>query len=235
MLDACKRVDSIVDFHTTPHCFKIHGDRAEEAHGVLKLQGEIMSQALRTSRSTRPIHEAGRARNHESHRVPSRTMPRETRAVASVTAPISTPGAAQPPPRHLHRAENPDLYFNEVAFDTSTPTDVPAPEPKVIQKLALYAFEALEGVRSIAQLGSWVTPAVTTALVSRRAARTERRTLYSDNRRVVATPGPVHIDRPLPHVIEAALVLHAVPRTLPVAMRLEFRNRQWQITELVVM
>ena len=194
-----------------------------------------MSQALRTGRSMQSVHEADCAPNHEPHHTLSHAITRVTESVASVPTSVTPPGTAQPPPRHLRRAENPDLYFNEVAFDTSTPTDVPAPEPKVIQKLALYAFEVLEGVRSIAQLASWVTPAVATTLVSRRAARTERRTLYSDHRRVVATPGPVHLDRPVPHVIEAALVLHAVPRTLPVAMRLEFRNRQWQITELVVM
>lgn len=148
--------------------------------------------------------------------------------------------AAEAAPRHLRPvenrdSENRDRYFNQAAFDTSEATDVEAPEPKVIQRLALYAFEALEGVRSVAQLAGWITPDVATALLERRAARTERRTLYRDSRRIVATPGPVHIDRPAPHVIEASLALHATPRTLPVAMRLEHRDRRWRVTYLVVL
>lgn len=143
-------------------------------------------------------------------------------------------GPAQPP-RHLRPVEPLNSHFNQVAFDTSQPTDVTAPEPQVLQRLALYAFEALEGVRAVAQLAGWITPAVATSLLERRAARTERRTLYRDSRRIVATPGPVHIDRPAPHVIEATLALHAVPRTLPVAMRLEHRERRWRVTALVVL
>lgn len=142
--------------------------------------------------------------------------------------------AAPPPSRHLQAIEEIDRHFNQVAFDTSSPTDVCAPEPKVIQRLALYAFEALEGVRAVGQLAGWITPQVAEELLERRAARTERRTLYRDVRRIVATPGPVHIDRPVPHVIEASLALYAEPRTLPVAMRLEHRDRRWRVTALVV-
>ncbi|WP_017793143.1 Rv3235 family protein [Leucobacter salsicius] len=149
--------------------------------------------------------------------------------------PARSPQPAIPPQRHLRPVEDLDRHFNKVAFDTSQPTDVAAPEPRVLQRLALYAFEALEGVRSVAQLAGWITPAVATALLERRAARTERRTLYRDSRRIVAIPGPVHIDRPAPHVIEATLALHASPRTLPVAMRLEHRDRRWRVTELVVL
>lgn len=158
--------------------------------------------------------------------------PRPTRTAGAVKA---VPGSAQPPPRHLRAVEDIDRHFNQAAFDSSAPTDVPAPEPKVIQLLALYALDALEGLRAVAQLAGWITPAVADALLERRAARTERRTLYQDHRRLVATPGPVHIDRPAPHVVEASLALHSAPRTLPVAMRLEHRDGKWRVTELDVL
>src|SRR5690606_18716458 len=62
--------------------------------------------------------------------------------------------------------------------------DIPPPPAQLIQRLALYAFEALEGSRAIAQLAGWITPAVVQQLRERRAARTERRTIYRDDRRI---------------------------------------------------
>ncbi|MBP1327053.1 hypothetical protein JOF28_002285 [Leucobacter exalbidus] len=162
---------------------------------------------------------------------PGRPGPRRTPSgVTSITS-----AAKRTPHPHLRPVEDFDRHANQVAVDTSAAADVPAPAPRVLQRLALYAFEALEGVRSVGQLAAWITPRVADALHERRAARTERRTLYCDDRLVVATPGPVHIDRPVPHVIEAAVSLYAEPRTHPVAMRLEYRDRRWRITELVVM
>lgn len=165
-----------------------------------------------------------------SYAIRTARTPQPARSLSTVEKHANT----VPPPRHLRAIEDLDRHFNRVAFDNSVPTDVCAPEPKVIQRLALYAFEALEGVRSVGQLAAWITPKVAEELLERRAVRTERRSLYSDARRIVATPGPVHIDRPAPHVIEASLALYAAPRTLPVAMRLEHRDRGWRVTALVV-
>ncbi|WP_449283071.1 Rv3235 family protein [Leucobacter sp.] len=156
--------------------------------------------------------------------------------------------SASPAPPHAARARStapglpplravphPERYLDRAAFDSTTDTDVPPPEIMTIQKLALYAFEALEGSRSVAQLGGWITREVATALLERRAARTERRTLYRDARRIVACPGPAHIDRPLPHVIEATVVLYAEPRSRSVALRLEHNGSRWRATELTVL
>lgn len=152
-----------------------------------------------------------------------------------VTHSAALDDGAHPPPRHLRAADDPNRHFNQTSFDSSGPDDVPAPAAKVIQRLALYAFEALEGLRPVAQLAGWITPAVADELLERRAARTERRSIYRDHRRIVATPGPVHIDRPAPHVIETTVSLFADPRAHPVAMRLEHRDRGWRVTELVVL
>ncbi|WP_157502285.1 Rv3235 family protein [Leucobacter celer] len=152
------------------------------------------------------------------------------RPVAAVPARSALPGLPV-----LRAVPHPDRYLDQAAFDSSTDTDVPPPAVMTIQKLALYAFEALEGSRSVAQLGGWITREVAAALLERRAARTERRTLYRDARRVVACPGPAHIDRPLPHIIEATVVLYAEPRSRSVALRLEHNGSRWRATDLTVL
>ncbi|QBE48558.1 Rv3235 family protein [Leucobacter triazinivorans] len=145
------------------------------------------------------------------------------------------PTAEAPGLPRLRAVPHPDRYLDRAAFDTSTEADVPAPSTLTIQKLALYAFEALEGCRSVAQLGGWITREVATAIQERRAARTERRTLYRDARRIVACPGPAHIDRPLPHIVEATVVLYAEPRSRSVALRLEHNGTRWRATDLTVL
>ncbi|UOQ56490.1 Rv3235 family protein [Leucobacter allii] len=121
-----------------------------------------------------------------------------------------------------------------IAIDTSAEGDIPPPRAEVVQRLALFAFEALEGTRSVAQLAQWVTPEVVEELTLRRAARTEQRSLHGDLRRVVPTPGPVHLHRPAPGVVEAAVVLHAGQRTGTSAMRFEHRRDRWRATVLTV-
>ncbi|MFT4231960.1 MAG: Rv3235 family protein [Leucobacter sp.] len=130
---------------------------------------------------------------------------------------------------------HPSRYLDRTAFDTSTETDVPAPSAAVIQKLALYAFEVIEGSRAVAQLGGWITHGVAAALRERRAIGTERRTLYRDSRRVVACPGPAHLDRPMPHIVEATVVLYAEPRSRSVLLRFEHSGGRWRATDLTVL
>ncbi|QYM77407.1 hypothetical protein K1X41_11450 [Leucobacter luti] len=110
-----------------------------------------------------------------------------------------------------------------------------APAKKAIQALALYAFEVIEGKRTIAQLAGTITPEVRIELQKRRAARTERRTLFQDHRLLVPIPGPVHVSRPCSTVIEAAVALHAPERTIAVALRLELTAERWRATHLTVL
>lgn len=113
---------------------------------------------------------------------------------------------------------------------------MPLPPPAAsIQRLALYAFEALEGMRAVSQLAGTITPEVARDLQERRLARTERRTLYGDQRRIVAIPGPVHMSRPHLEAVEAAVVLHARGRTTAVALRLEPSAGRWRATSLTVL
>ncbi|WP_146120090.1 Rv3235 family protein [Leucobacter massiliensis] len=153
------------------------------------------------------------------------------------------PGAAGPRPARtapaglaaLRAVPDPARFLDRTAFDTGTASDIPPPPTITIQKLALYAFEAVEGTRTVAQLGQWITSDVAAALAERRAARTERRTLYRDARRIVACPGPAHLDRPSSSVIEATVVLYAEPRSRSVALRFEHDGGRWRATELTVL
>lgn len=112
---------------------------------------------------------------------------------------------------------------------------VPPPPRAFVQRLAVYAFEVLEGVRSVAQFGGWITPEVAAALKARRALRAERETLTRDHRRRTVTPGRAHLCTPLPHVIEATVVLHAEARSTVVALRLEHRRERWRATDITVL
>lgn len=156
---------------------------------------------------------------------------------APAPAPAPAPDATErsSPARHLRAVPALTAPARDRAADPPSDGLIPAPPPQLIQRLALYAFEALEGTRAIAQLGGWVTPAVVQQLQERRAARTERRTLYHDERRIVATPGRAHIGRPLPHIIEATVVLYAQPRSCAVALRFEHCAGRWRATDLTVL
>ena len=112
--------------------------------------------------------------------------------------------------------------------------DPPLPAA-AIQRLALCAAEVLDGSRAIGQLAGAITEEVAQELAARRALRTERRTLYRDERRVVPVPGPPHASAPRPGVVEAAVVLHAPGRTHAVALRFEVRRGAWRVTHLTVL
>lgn len=164
---------------------------------------------------------------------PARTMPEpatETtgRPAAHLHHRAHTGGAAR---LRLVTAPPPDAPDPGTAH---RPVPLPPPTP-ALQRLALYAFEAVEGARTVSQLAGTVTPDVARELQARRALRTERRTMLHDHRRIVAIPGPVHSSRPHPEAIEAAVVLHARGRTSVVAFRIEWNAERWRATELTVL
>ncbi|SDQ06123.1 Rv3235 family protein [Leucobacter chromiiresistens] len=112
---------------------------------------------------------------------------------------------------------------------------VPPPPDALVQRLAVYAFEVIDGVRSVAQFGSWITPEVAAALTARRALHAERATLTRDRRRRTAMPGRAHLTAPLPHVIEATVVLHLETRSTVAAIRLEHLRDRWRATDITVL
>lgn len=134
--------------------------------------------------------------------------------------------------RHLHAVPQ---VKAPPARDLSFAEDIPPPDSHMIQKLAIYGYEVLDGSRTVAQLGCWITRDVAEELTARRAARTERRTLYKDNRRFVPLPGSVHLSQVSSRVAEATVILQTEVRATAVAIRLEFLHKRWRATVLTVL
>lgn len=137
-----------------------------------------------------------------------------------------------PTPQPRLRAARPPLSRGD---DPVRPAPPPPPPEAAIQRLALLAFEIVEGHRPLAQLGGLVAPEVIESLRRHRLMRGEHRSLCRDLRRVVPVPGRPRIDRPLPGVIECAVVLRAEPRATAVALRFEVRRHRWQATHVTVL
>ena len=136
--------------------------------------------------------------------------------------------------RHLHAVPAPKP-LRAAEISRSPVPDIPAPDLNIVRLLAVYSFEILDGSRAVSQLGGWITREVAEHLTQRRAARTERRTLTRDDRRTVPIPGPVHLSRPSPMVIEVTIVLRTEVRATAVAMRLEYLRERWRATNLTVL
>lgn len=142
------------------------------------------------------------------------------------------PLADERPQRHLHAL--PELT-NLTAQKRPDAADIPPPDTQIIQKIAIYGYEVLDGSRAVAQLGSWITRDVAEQLGSIRAARTERRTLYRDHRRRVPVPGRVHLSQVSSRVAEATVVLRTETQSTAVAIRMEFFHQRWRVTVLAVL
>lgn len=112
---------------------------------------------------------------------------------------------------------------------------IPDPPERLVRSLAAQAFEVVEGVRNIAQLGALISVGAARQLASQRTALKERRQVYQDQRTCIPSPGRVHMCRVLPHLAEASVVLHTEHRSHAVALRLEWVHRRWRACELYVM
>lgn len=105
----------------------------------------------------------------------------------------------------------------------------------LIGKLAVFAYEAVEGVRHVGQLSNWVSGAVAQQLSEYRALNIERRSLYHDYRRVVPTVRRVRAVQPSPGVAEAAVILNTGNRAKAIALRFEGVRGYWQATSVTVL
>lgn len=113
--------------------------------------------------------------------------------------------------------------------------EIPDPSPGFVRALAVQGFEAIEGIRTVAQLGPLVSLGVARRLAVMRAVRNERRAVYRDERRRVPRAAGVRIDRHSLEAAEAAVVLHVGARVHAVAMRLEWAHRHWRASDLTVL
>jgi len=112
---------------------------------------------------------------------------------------------------------------------------IPDPSEKFVRALATHAFEAVEGVRSIAQLGTAITLNVARQLAQQRDLLRERNSLSHDTRRCIPYPGRMHLCRTLPRLAEATVVVHTARRAHAVALCLEWVHGRWRACELHVL
>lgn len=147
---------------------------------------------------------------------------RQPQPAALAPLPASIPSPEQRPRRHL------------VAVP---PLDAPPPDPasSYVAALAAQAFEVVEGVRGIAQLGAAISVGVARTLMMQRALLHERRCIYKDHRGTVVRVGGVQLCRVQPRITEAAAVVHTEQRSHAVALRLEWVHSRWRACELQVL
>ena len=106
---------------------------------------------------------------------------------------------------------------------------VPALHPTLIARLTVYAYEVLEGIRPLAQLGGMITEQVAEELRERQAARAEARAVTHDERVLVPTVSRISVCVDDPCHLEATALLKFGERVRAVAigMRYSLDRRRW--------
>ncbi|GAA2822826.1 hypothetical protein FB468_1665 [Leucobacter komagatae] len=156
-----------------------------------------------------------------------------------MSVPLSSPAhidvSRTPRSRHLRAVGAGTPTDSGDPTRASLPPPLPALEPRVIGAIAVFAFEAVEGARQVAQLGRWITDTVAAQLSELRRLNVERRSLYRDSRRIVPAIQRVRTTRPNDDVTEAAVVLSTPSRSRAVALRFEAIRGRWQATSITVL
>lgn len=111
----------------------------------------------------------------------------------------------------------------------------PVLDSSIIGRIAVFAFEVVEGTRQVGQLGKWITAKVADELAGLRSLNVERRSLFRDHRRVVPSVVRVRATAPALRVIEASVVLMTPSRARAVALRFEVFRGRWQATSITVL
>lgn len=123
----------------------------------------------------------------------------------------------------------------DIAFEHDSSTQIPDPQARFVRLLAAHAFEAVEGTRSITQLGAALSVGAARQLAMQRNALRERNAVYRDSRQCTVSPGRLRLCRVLPHIAEASVVVHTDRRSHAVALRLEWAHSRWRASEIHVM
>lgn len=123
-----------------------------------------------------------------------------------------------------------------VAVPPPTEPDIHIPDPPeaLVRALATRAYEVVQGLRNIAQLGPSVTVGATRQLLAQRAALTELHSFFRDPHLAITRVGGSRICRLQSQTAEASVVIHTDRRTCSVALRLEWLHGHWRASELHV-
>lgn len=159
---------------------------------------------------------------------PASAMPQPQLLPQPLPSPLSSP-----PPPHGNRAPTPHSRLDGPIAVLEP--GLPPLSLVTVGHIAVFAFEAVEGTRVVAQLGGWISAEVAAALAEARALNMERRALHRDTRRVVAQLLRVRLAPVAAGVVEASAVLATPIRTRAVALRFEAFRGRWQATSITVL
>ena len=140
-----------------------------------------------------------------------------------------------PPQQSPSPSRQSALLLPHEALPAPGRVSVPALARHSIGAVAVFAFEAVEGSRQVGHLGRWITEEVASHLTELRRFNVERRSLYRDDRRVVAQVLRVRAMQPHPLATEAAVVLATPARSRAVALRFEVIRMRWQASAITVL
>ncbi|GEM_PF-3016174 len=112
---------------------------------------------------------------------------------------------------------------------------VPEPPAHFVRMLATHAFEAVEGIRSIAQLGYGISVGAARHLAEQRKLLRESRDLYRDHRHCAPSPGPMHLCRISLMRAESTVVVHTAIRAHAVTLSLEWAHGHWRAWDITVL
>lgn len=140
------------------------------------------------------------------------------------------------PDSEHHPVSVPVPYVVAVPRIPAAPPDaIPPPRPEMLGRVALQAYEVIEGTRSLAQLGNLISFELSLQLAEVRAARQEQQQVTQDFRYATAQCGRIHVCPVIDGVVEAAVVLHTSRRSHAVAIRLEWAHQRWRASYLAVL
>lgn len=125
--------------------------------------------------------------------------------------------------------------FHTHALPLDFAEEIPDPQDRFVRRLAALSFEAVEGIRSIHEIGTMLSIGAARQLAVQRTAHRERGEALRDTRRCVPSPGRIRLCRIFPHIAEATVVLHTEHRSYAVALRLEWAHGHWRACEVYVM
>ncbi len=122
-------------------------------------------------------------------------------------------------------------------FFESQPTPrAELPDPTLtIEKLALLGCEIIAGVRSVDQIGRWVTEDVYRVLAERSIAARQTRASAPARQRPHITVGLTVVTEPREGIVEGVSLVRIGPRTRAMCIRLEGLDHRWRASSLALL
>lgn len=155
--------------------------------------------------------------------------PRERIHAPESSTAMATTVSSSDIPRHnrAHAAE---------FFDPQPTPRAELPDPTAtIEKLALIGCEIIAGLRSVDQIGRWVTEDVYRVLAERAIAARRNRAATSAPARPLITVGLTVVTEPRDGIVEGVSLVRIGRRTRAMCIRLEGLDHRWRASALALL